>query len=88
MEQRVRQILQAWREGNRAGRLADLIVQNVATGIGEVGEQGLLQVAQQDLVGAHLLDQRFPLFLQVCPFMLHHHIQQLLSQPLQDEQHS
>ena len=40
--QRVMQTLQAWLEGGesyRAGRLADLIVQNVATGIGEVGQQ-------------------------------------------------
>ena len=68
--------------------MADLIVQNVATGIGEVGEQGFLQIAQQNFVGAHLLNQGLPLFLQVCPFMLHHHIQQLLCQALQDEQYN
>ena len=62
---------------------ADLVVKDVAAGVGEVGQQGLLQVAEQDLVGAHLLDEGLALLLQVRPLVLHHHIQQLLCQTLQ-----
>lgn len=73
-------VMEKWGAG-----VADLVVQDVSTGIGKVRKQGLLQIAQQDLVGAHLLNQGLPLFLKIRPLMLDHHIQQLLCQPLQVE---
>ena len=61
---------------------ANLVVQDVAASAGKVGQQRLLQLAEQHFVGAHLLDEGLTLLLQVCPLMLHHHIQQLLCQSL------
>lgn len=47
------------------------VVQHVARGRGELSEQGVLQVFEETLVLARLLNQTLPLFLQLFPLEAH-----------------